>query len=1240
MSFLRTLVKLFAGQPYILHMRLAPERVHITVTRGEQKVTHNEIIKHRSLPTALSQFLKTQPDSDGNGYFVTLPTARQLCVALRPHNSEAFQFDTVEIDQLQSVDCPSGFKIHWQFNNSRQTLNRTLVGADGYLGEGWFFRGNQAWQAKGSLTPDMLQWLDQPEIDSRTLHVFVAKSFPQFKPLNYECDLQIESGFQAKLKVIKTLKQNLDVQLVSNMPEIQKHVMPIQGDPLNLISGTKLLSGWFPKLRGRLLKVAKSEQPMRFTGQDLLAFIQDDLAPAAADLDVDLNMLRLAYPIDDAAQIPLKWTIEHEIAQGIGRYLAIPCLQIEAELLPISKITKSVENGTRFLQVGDRWLEFTPRFRERYAEWQQKNIDVIQLAPQEIMGANVERLNKLGVLPPFIEVSKAASERDQARLLIDVMREHGLPVGIYGLQNEIGSVIADACSQLLRQNRRASILWLTPRRKKQEIANILKKAGILFTDQFKRLDGQVLLASPESLASIDQNWTLIIFSDLDVIAASDHQSKALATLRRTWSISTFTRPDWHRDVLRVQRILQALGLTRNELKRFLELCTGVYTKQADNLFSRLTSPFKRIIVNSDTPANESGDVPIPPRRTEWDTRPLGNVDGVYRPVFETVVKASVDTNIGYTPAAEKFVEQARKFVNRVEPPTQAVPFTQYWPTYDVMTSAQQKWYFYWRSQVRAGNYLPADKSYLFVHIYEVLNLIGFDTPQAAFDYLATFWHNYRSLYQLDGYLVNWIADFLAVHKLSKSPLEWYAYVLEQGGYPAEKDIAIEAWFSLGKELKFIPIELLRMLSEYNPIKSKFYEQCNGDGVVDRAFGQALEAIDTYLRQTTQKGFVDKYRPSEKYLMKHWPFASALVVAGRKTEVTIALVPRWSSAIELHSSVTAILKYTENLLRRQRNFKGSLRGIQLPSEWAKVLDAAFPSSASEPKVTKRRSPASTEMEDQASPVAFAPITIDYSRVSALATESDEVRSRLIVDEATEPEFGAKPETASKPSQFPPMQAEATTKLNVERPSDTPAHLLTDLVAVHDVISGDRTALNILNHLKQHDWEAETDTVHAVLEGEFLNVVLDRINERALELLGDQLIFTENDQLVVTEDYRDELAHLLSHPSSQEMEQTGGTPTALYDDLTTEWAEFVSKMQPHHWEALSALLIQEDVVVRLDAIARSVYTTLTLLIDEINDFALECIGDIVIEGGEPPKIEHEDFETIRALRDWALENVIKV
>ena len=109
---------------------------------------------------------------------------------------------------------------------------------------------------------------------------------------------------------------------------------------------------------------------------------------------------------------------------------------------------------------------------------------------------------------------------------------------------------------------------------------------------------------------------------------------------------------------------------------------------------------------------------------------------------------------------EKFFADMKKNAQKNGNVVPFVPFMSYWPTYDSMNKGQQAWYFYWRSQVRQGNYIDTDLSYIFVLIYELLIGTGWETPREGYEKLTRVWHAYRERFPaLDRYLADWTFDF-------------------------------------------------------------------------------------------------------------------------------------------------------------------------------------------------------------------------------------------------------------------------------------------------------------------------------------------------------------------------------------------------------------------------------------------------------------------------------------------------
>ena len=87
----------------------------------------------------------------------------------------------------------------------------------------------------------------------------------------------------------------------------------------------------------------------------------------------------------------------------------------------------------------------------------------------------------------------------------------------------------------------------------------------------------------------------------------------------------------------------------------------------------------------------------------------------------------------------------------------------YYPTYRQMSDDELRGYFSMRSKIRRG-ILPDDPplSFLFVYIYEQINLIGAESPAEAFENLIKIYEKYgEKERRLEGYLSVWLSDFVA-----------------------------------------------------------------------------------------------------------------------------------------------------------------------------------------------------------------------------------------------------------------------------------------------------------------------------------------------------------------------------------------------------------------------------------------------------------------------------------------------
>ena len=294
----------------------------------------------------------------------------------------------------------------------------------------------------------------------------------------------------------------------------------------------------------------------------------------------------------------------------------------------------------------------------------------------------------------------------------------------------------------------------------------------------------------------------------------------------------------------------------------------------------------------------------------------------------------------YASRESSFGEMARKYVHSSGKPCLHVPFKSYWPTYSDMNKAQQEFYFYWRSQVRAGRFPDTSLSYIFLHVYELINNIGVRSIDDGYRQLRTLWLKYRNRFpELDNYLPDWIVDYLVVNRYLLDPLLFYAEVdLQPILAKNAPDLVLSALVKENKPIWEMPLSLIDSLADYNIQKSKFYQSGYAD-VVEIALPQALKAAEIYLQTKGGQGIFERFGPKRQSVIKRTIFQSALYV-GEQTTITIAQVYPYSTHSPFRKFLTGIVKHTENLLRQHYGFTGRLKVTDLPSRMANTIEAAI------------------------------------------------------------------------------------------------------------------------------------------------------------------------------------------------------------------------------------------------------------------------------------------------------------
>lgn len=485
------------------------------------------------------------------------------------------------------------------------------------------------------------------------------------------------------------------------------------------------------------------------------------------------------------------------------------------------------------------------------------------------------------------------------------------------------------------------------------------------------------------------------------------------------------------------------------------------------------------------------------------------------PDRSTIVRADFDIRLpgGILSSEKRFVEEAKQLMEVEGEQAPWVPFMSYWPTYGVMNEPQRKWYMYWRTEVRQGRFPDTDLSYLFVHIYELINGIGWQEPQEGYDQLKELWINYRErLPQLDVYMQEWIIDYDLVHELNMSLSEM---VELSSGYLPPEILDKELHRLLSSNISDISLKLLQRYYDYDITLSKFYRD-GGKEILEQYIPRVMALVDSYLMRTRKVGILDQFGLNHERTIERTLFRKAVYddsIYGKSVRMTYVPIGEHADFIQF---VTRVFRCTENKCRELLGFRGRLRGKTLEPELANVieryLDKAF------------------AVEHM--PVVEQPrVRIDAEKLASLQQESEYVRRALMIEENRT----AEDEDANNASSQAPIPIQNSTD-DTERAE-------------------------------------ESDQPEVGFEGELKTY---GVHESGI-----------------------------SEPLSLQWEANFSA------DLDEEWLQFSEMLSSQHVQAIYALLgVNPD--TDLMRVAEQYGTMPALLLDEMNDMAMETIGDLLIDG----------------------------
>lgn len=421
------------------------------------------------------------------------------------------------------------------------------------------------------------------------------------------------------------------------------------------------------------------------------------------------------------------------------------------------------------------------------------------------------------------------------------------------------------------------------------------------------------------------------------------------------------------------------------------------------------------------------------------------------------------------------------------PKCQFTSFYSYSPQYSQLTVEQKNYYFYWRDELRRGNYIKSDYSYITLYAYEILNLPDLIPPSEGVKLLSLVWKNYRKeLPRIDSSFAVWVQDYCLVHQL-ECPIDiigdFMHEIIELSGFP---EFYLSA--TLGSSAEGMSV-LISYLSDYDWRKAK-HVASDTDGFYKKHLTRSVGKL-IYSLWADGSFMSDS---SDVRVVNRSAFPKSLVTHSVKCNLEIEFFAALSSKT-LRDSVTNAVRYAENKLRCAMGIKSRLSVKEMDGYHKYILDKYFESILAE-ETKKRREESIPEYER----LYEAPkVAISVEGADEIERASWKNTERLIVEE-DEPTVTV--DDISPVIEMPeiiPVKAEYESfKQNADGALSAP-----DLEFLASVMNG---------------------SVAQSAEGD---LAAERINELAMELIGDVFIELADDTYSFIEDYRTDAERLIQN-----------------------------------------------------------------------------------------------------------------
>ncbi len=466
------------------------------------------------------------------------------------------------------------------------------------------------------------------------------------------------------------------------------------------------------------------------------------------------------------------------------------------------------------------------------------------------------------------------------------------------------------------------------------------------------------------------------------------------------------------------------------------------------------------------------------------------------------VTISVDEHPART--AERFLSDAESLYPLEAVFTENVPFDSYYPQYSQLNKAQKACYIGFRTMVRCGEYPKVDRAYIYLYIYELINLTGRMTTEERVKALVSLINGYSDCdARLFSDMCNWLCDTCLIYNIELPEGVFGDNISRVIDIASVKEFFIRTDRSMDAGIAFMITS-----GRYDYRKSKFYPEYRKffDKHINNAVAHALKTM-------AEKDSRFSGNDTDICTLTHESYFGALCTAAARRTISLECLCITRSE-SVRRTVTELVKYAENCLRGHLGIKPRLTVSELNLERKELIKSYFRSVAAEIPMQSRATRPFGKEEPREIPdyeKYYEPKSVGISFKEAAKIEKDSwsLTEKLVTDaELDAPEvLSALPEVHSSP--FTEAEKELLSSKEPER-SKAPS-----IVNENEKDKTYSEALRIL----LNNGDASFCTF-AKSSGYLPDALADEINDRFYDIVGDIVIISGETHEII-DDYLDEI-----------------------------------------------------------------------------------------------------------------------